>query len=314
MTSHDKISRRNLLKGLGVAALGATTFGFTNARTSAQIAPTSQDIAAYYRFSLGDAEMIVISDAAFGIAPSFFGPEEEVTALFNDLRIPIGADGTVSVSVLNLVMIAGDTVAIFDTGNGAEAGGKMARTLDALGIGTDAVTDVMMSHLHPDHINGLSSNGTLVYPNATVHFTQGDFDFMQNGPENLVGAAMAKLQPALDADIVNFYNFGDEVISGITSVDTSGHTPGHSGWLIESAGSQLIHVVDSVASAYASVANPDWAFQFDADPAKASESRRAILDMAVADDIPVMGYHFTFPGTGYISPNGDGFRFTPFAF
>lgn len=314
MTSHNKISRRDLLKGLGIAALGATAFGFTSNRTRAQIAPTAQEIAAYYRFSLGEAEMIVISDAAFSFPPNFFGPEEEVIALLNELQIPLNAAGELAASVLNLVMIAGDTVAIFDTGNGVEAGGKLVPTLEALGIGTDGVTDVMMSHWHPDHINGLSTDGALVYPNAAVHFPQGDFDFLQNGPQDVVGGAVARLQPALDADIVNIYNHGDEVISGITSVGTPGHTPGHSAWLIESAGSQLIHFVDAVVTSYTAVARPEWPFSFDADVDMAVESRRMILEMAATDAIPVFGYHFTFPGTGYVRPDGDGFGFTPFAF
>ena len=147
-----------------------------------------------------------------------------------------------------------------------------------------------------------------------VHFPQGDFDFMQTGPEQAVGNANAKLQPALDAEMVAFHNFGDEILPGITAIGTPGHTPGHTAWMIESGGNSLIHIVDAAPSAYTSPAHPEWAFNFDGDPEQAAESRSMIFEMAASEDTPIFGYHFTYPGTGYIRATEMAYEFTPFAF
>lgn len=306
------LSRRDLLKGLGIAALGGAAFNLGTSRSRAQIGPTGEEIAAYYRFRLGAAEMIAVLDAAFTFPPSFLGPEEEATSFFAE-RFPINADGTVNTSVIVLVMIVDDRVVLFDTGNGAGAG-KLAPTLSALGIGTESVTDIAVSHLHPDHVNGISTDGALVYPNAMVHFPQGDFDFMQTGPEQAVGNAVTKLQPALDAEQVVFHSPGDEILPGLTAIGTPGHTPGHTAWMIESDGNSLLHYVDAVVNAYASPAHPEWAFSFDGDPQRAVESRQMLLEMAAVDTIPVIGYHFTYPGTGYIRSTDMAYEFIPFAF
>jgi glyoxylase-like metal-dependent hydrolase (beta-lactamase superfamily II) len=187
-------------------------------------------------------------------------------------------------------------------------------TLDALGIGTDAIDTVIISHWHGDHINGLSNEGMLTYPNAMVYFPQAESDFMESAPDDVVGGARAKLQPALDAEQVTFYNDGDEIVSGIQAIATPGHTPGHSSFLIESGGNQLIHFVDSVISAYVSFPHPDWHFGFDADPEQAVETRRTILERANSEQMQVMGYHFPFPGLGYAINDGDAWRFVPAAF
>lgn len=308
------VSRRDLLKGLGVASLGMVGFGLNNGISRAQTSPTDQEVSAYYRFKVGDAEMIAVLDTSFQLPLTIFnaeGTEEETAEFLADLLIPV-QESTIRSSVVNLVMINGDTIALFDTGNGPGAG-KLVPTLDALGITTDTVTDILVSHWHPDHTNGLSIDGELVYPNAQVHVTQADFDLLQSGAEFAAGAA-AKLQPAVDADQVTTFAPGDDVISGVTAIGTPGHTPGHTSWMIENSGSQLLHFVDSVINAYISPANPTWVVGFDADGQVAVESRQMILDMAAADAIPTIGYHFPFPGTGYVRPDGDVYEFVPFAF
>jgi len=282
----------------------------------AQTANTGEDVAAYYRFRLGSTEMIVIADSFFGLPVGFMGgnqPEEDVRELLTS-QIRLNADGTVPTSVINLVMLGEDGATLFDTGNGMQAGGKLVPTLDALGIGTDGVSAVVMSHFHPDHINGLSTDGTLTFPNAAVYYPQPEFDFMESAPGNTADA-MAKLQPALDADRVTFYNPDDEVVPGVQAIATPGHTPGHMAFAIESDGTQLIHFVDSVINPYTHVINPTWSFGFDADPELAIESRQVVLDRAIADQSLVIGYHFPFPGIGYIFSTGDGTnRFAPAAY
>lgn len=307
------MTRRDWLRGTLAGAFGAGLLQLPTA--NAQISPTAQDVAAYYRFSLGDAEMIVISDASFAFPPGNFAvnqPEADVTDFIAAQR-PLNADGTVSVSVLNLVMIQGDSVIIFDTGNGAGAG-KLVPTLDAIGIGAEGVSNIVMSHFHPDHVGGISTDGELVFPNATLHIPQAEFDFLQSGPEDVVGGALAKIQPTLDAEQAVFYENGGEVAPGILSVPSPGHTPGHQAFVISSGDASLLHVVDAIISTYANLPNPGWHMGFDGDPEMAVESRQMLIDMAVADSLQTFGYHWPFPGLGYVTPSGDAQTFVPVAF
>lgn len=305
------VSRRNFLKALGAGALGAALFGSTRGLSFAQISPTTNEVAAFFRFKLGNMDMTLISDSAFGLPVNFFGPEEDVTPIFE--RYNLLNDGSVPATVLNLVAQMDGNTYIFDTGNGLGQG-KLLNTLPAAGIDPADVTGLVMSHWHPDHTNGLSNDGTLNFPNAMVYFPQGDYDFMQAMPEATAGPS-AKLQPALDAGQVMFYENNVEIVSGITGVHTPGHTPGHHAFMIESDGAMLVHFVDAVISAYVSLMHPEWAFGFDADPAQAVESRKMILQMASDNNAQVMGYHFPFPGLGYALANDDGtWEFLPAAF
>ena len=312
-----KVSRRSLLKGLGA---GALSYGFLNIGTAparAQISPTGRDIAAYYRFSIGDFNMTVVSDNAGQLPAAFVGanqPEADMQAYFANLNLLNPDTGTIPNTFLILVLQTNDMNVVFDTGNGAGVG-KLVPTLEALGIPADSVNAVVMSHWHPDHISGLSTDDVPTFPNATVYFPQAEYDFLQAAPDDVVGGAKAKLAPVEAAGMLSLYAAGTGVIPGVTAISTPGHTPGHTSFVIESNGSRMIHFVDSVISAYATPNNPEWFFGFDADPEQAVASRQMILEMAASEGIPVMGYHFPFPGTGHIIPDGDGsYRFIPVAF
>jgi len=310
MNSPD-VSRRNMLKMLGVSAAG---IGFlsTAPGVSAQTAPSTENIVAFFRFKIGDFDATIISDNAFAFPPANLnaqGDADEATAFFSERKL-ITSDGNVQVSVNNLILNNGEQTILFDTGTG----NRVVATMEALGMGTDAIDAVIISHAHVDHVNALSFEGNLTFPNATIYLPEPESTFINEGPENAVGTAREKLIPAFDADIVSLYNDGDEIVSGVSAIATPGHTPGHMSFLIESNGNQLIHFNDAVVNAYSSTAHPDWAFGFDFDPAMAAESRRAILSQAAESGAQVLGYHFSFPGLGSIIADGDSFQFIASAF
>ncbi len=311
------ISRRQLLKSIGVGAVGISLIQTSKLSPSYAQSPTSAEVAAYFRFALGDYEMIVVSDNAFGLPIGFFGAnvsEDEVRTQLESLHIPIGNGGTVNATVMILILTQGERVTLFDTGTGINAG-KLVPTLNALGISPDAVTEIVMSHYHPDHIDGLSNNGTLTFPNAQVFFAQPEYDFMQANPD-VASAALDKLQPALDADLVTFYAPDTEVTEGVFSIPTYGHTAGHMSFSIRSGDTQLINVADAITSPYTFMPNPEWSFGFDADPVQAAESRKTLLDRIASERALMFGYHFPFPGLGYAVRQGDAesYTFVPAAF
>jgi glyoxylase-like metal-dependent hydrolase (beta-lactamase superfamily II) len=111
---------------------------------------------------------------------------------------------------------------------------------------------------------------------------------------------------------VTKYQGGKELVPGITSISTPGHTPGHMSFMVASGKSQLLAQIDvSAGMAPLFVAHPEWEFVFDTDRQLAVQTRQKTYAMATADRIPVQGYHFGFPAVAYVEKAGSGYRLVP---
>ncbi|EDP65758.1 YeeE/YedE [alpha proteobacterium BAL199] len=113
------------------------------------------------------------------------------------------------------------------------------------------------------------------------------------------------------AEKMTFLEDNQAVVSGITSVDADGHTPGHMAFHVESEGKRLMITADTANHYVMSLQRPDWEVSFDMNKKKAAESRKEIFGMIAADKIPFTGYHMPFPNVGYVEPMGSGFRYVP---
>jgi glyoxylase-like metal-dependent hydrolase (beta-lactamase superfamily II) len=110
---------------------------------------------------------------------------------------------------------------------------------------------------------------------------------------------------------VTRFDWGREVAPGIIAVETAGHTPGHTSFVIQSGSGKLFVQADVSNVPDLFVRNPEWQLSFDTDPERAVATRRRIYDMAVAERLLVTGYHFPFPGFGTIEKAGAGYRVIP---
>jgi glyoxylase-like metal-dependent hydrolase (beta-lactamase superfamily II) len=203
------------------------------------------------------------------------------------------------------VVRAGDEVVLFDAG--LSAGGTLA-ALNAAGIEADDITIVVITHMHGDHIGGLSDDsGAVTFPNARYVTGQAEYDhWAAAGNERFDG----KVRPL--AEKMTFLGDGQDVASGITAVSAFGHTPGHMTYLIESGGEQVLVMADTANHYVWSLAYPEWEVRFDMDKAAAAASRKKVLSMVAADRIPLIGYHMPFPGVGYVEQVTEGrFRYVP---
>jgi glyoxylase-like metal-dependent hydrolase (beta-lactamase superfamily II) len=308
-------SRRQLLKAMGalgvVSVAGAAALRPRTAR--AQTGVTDESIAGFSRFKLGNMELTVISDGSSPFDASILGvnaPEGGIDAALSDSGISM-ADNTVS--YLILLARAGDEWVLFDTGNG----NKLVPTLGALGIAPGDIDKVVISHFHPDHINGMVTDGAPTFPNATYHFPALEREFLNADLSatplaGIAGLALSNLA-AVESQL-SLYNDGDVLAEGITAQLAAGHSAGHMAFKLESEGRSLLHLVDAALSAYVSLPHPDWFSGFDADGPMASQTRIALLEQSMAENSLILGYHFPFPGVGYVRPEGDGYRFVPAAF
>ena len=104
---------------------------------------------------------------------------------------------------------------------------------------------------------------------------------------------------------------GKEIVPGISSIATPGHTPGHLSLRLSAGAEELVFSGDVVHQSSLQLANPAWQFAFDNDPALAIETRKKTLDMLASDGVLVAAYHFPWPGLGYVERNGDAYRWAP---
>ncbi|MGJ3237081.1 MAG: MBL fold metallo-hydrolase [Anaerolineae bacterium] len=314
------LSRRNLLRGLGVSAAGLAIGSILNSSPPilAQVSSASATLATFYRFNLGLFEVTVVSDGVTSVPVGQIAanavPEELTTLL-----IANNLDTETTRFQLNIVLVnTGDRLVLIDTGDltgfAGPATGKLVPTLNALGIAPEDINDVIISHWHWDHMGGMTTNGQPTFPNAQYHFSQIDYDFVKSNavPEPLLDFAqvsLAQLAPIEAVDgLLTFYGNEDEVVSGIQAVHTPGHSPGHYSFLIESEGEQLLLVVDAILHPQVSVQQPQW-FGFIEDPIVSVETRQSLMTRLADEQIPMLAYHFPFPGIGYIARVSDGFRY-----
>jgi glyoxylase-like metal-dependent hydrolase (beta-lactamase superfamily II) len=318
MTKFD-LTRRQALATAGAtlagAALAKNLLGSTPAAAKAPFSTATP--ARFYNFKHGDMQISVVSD---GPLPFGDGRKtmhelsmEEMAKRLEANFLP--ADNMVleqNITVVN----NGSKLVVFDTGMGAskmfgDTTGRLPKNLVAAGINPADVDAVVISHCHPDHAGGLvDAAGKSVFPNAQVFVNETDYNFWTDeaklsneGLKPLVELARANLLPHKDK--ITFIKGGQEIITGITTIDAPGHTPGHTAFMLNSANKPLALTCDAGHHYVLFLETPRIEFSYDIDPKLAVQSRLKMWDMLSADRIPFIAYHFPFPGLGNIAKTGN---------
>jgi glyoxylase-like metal-dependent hydrolase (beta-lactamase superfamily II) len=321
-----ELTRRNILTG--AVAVAATPALMPLAASSARAAAplSGKQAPSYYRSKLGDFEITVVSDGArpIPLPPAFVRnvSNEEVLKVAEAAYMPKGS----IVAPFNPVVVnTGAKLILIDTGYGPGLGptvGLLPTTLAAAGIDPKTIDIVLISHLHGDHILGLKTpDGALAFPNAEIKVPAVDWTYwmsdenMSKAPEGFQKTSFGFNRKIFSnlADKVTRFEWGKEVAPGITAVETAGHTPGHTSFMIASGGRQLFFQGDVTNVPDLFLRNPEWQVMFDSEPEKAVVTRRRVYDMASTDKLLVSGYHFPFPGLGYIEKAGSGYQLIPTA-
>jgi glyoxylase-like metal-dependent hydrolase (beta-lactamase superfamily II) len=310
------VSRRSLL-ALG-AGLGASTMLGGSALAKAPKLGTQPSY--FYRFNLGNSEVTVVSDGPLPLGPpkgTFVGiPDDDVKKMLSDNFLPTD---NVVLEQNSPIVNTGDKLVLFDTGMGTSKAfgpttGRQQKSMAEAGIKPGDIDAVVLSHAHIDHIGGIvGADDKPLFPNAQYYIAQSDFDFwtdegkMGSPLKDFVVHARKNLLPVRDRLV--FFKDGQEILPGIQAMAAPGHTVGHTMFMVTSEGKSFAFLGDLTHHAILLLEKPRMEFSYDTDPKQAANTRVKMLDMLAANKIPVMSYHFAWPGYGHVIKNGDGFRY-----
>ncbi|MBI1209789.1 MAG: MBL fold metallo-hydrolase [Azospirillum sp.] len=325
----SNLSRRTLL-GTAAAAAGSGAISAVGLTTTlpgtaaAAMPPASgRQVPGVYRYKIGAFEITALTDGVWlrKIDEGFVrnAKLDEVKSALAAAFLPTEA---VPIPFTAVVINTGAKLIMIDTGfgnSGPPSAGQIAAGLAAAGIEPDAITNVVISHFHPDHISGVrAKDGALIYPNAEVMVPEPEWAFWMDdnraagAPEGLKGNfANARRVFGPNAKDVTRFKWGQEVVTGITAIEAPGHTPGHTAFALSSENDHLLVLSDVTNVPFLFVRNPDWQVMFDMDGDQAQSTRHRLLDMAATDRMQVGGYHFPFPATGHIAKDGSGYQLVP---
>ena len=317
-----------MLSGVAAAAV-ISAAGDAVTPVHAAAPPQGRQNSGWYRYKVGDIEVTVVTDGIgrFKMQENYVAnvkPEvvdAALAALFMDRNEMITPYNPTVVNT-------GGKVYVIDPGLGEAAnantkglGGQLLANMAAAGIDPKSVDGVIVTHMHPDHINGLvRTDGTPAFPNAEVMISAAERAYwlddgeMSRAPKGLVEAVFKNVRRVFSGEILNRtkpYEAGKEVVPGVTSVATNGHTPGHNSLIIASGSDKMFLQGDVTHFPLLFVRNPGWHVWFDQDAAAAEATRRKVYDMLVAEKMLMQGFHFPFPAVARIEKSGDGYREVP---
>jgi glyoxylase-like metal-dependent hydrolase (beta-lactamase superfamily II) len=321
---------RNVLKRNSMrfaAALLVALASFVAAPNAAlAAAPQHHDqVPGFYRLKVGDLEVTALFDGSTVADPHWLHGEKTVDgvpkALQDDPHMMDAAD-------TGFLVNTGKQLILVDAGCGTWYGGgafgHLAGNLRSAGYTPDEIGIVLITHLHSDHIGGLTTqDGQIVFPNADVYVAKPESDFWLS-PEIAAKApkdvqpffqrAQAIAAPYIKAGKWHTFSDSDQIVDGMQIVPLHGHTPGHTGYEFSSQGKKILFWGDIMHAQRVQLQHPEVTVVFDADPAAAAATRIQLLPKLASEGILIAGPHMLFPGLGRLHKEGTGYSWAPVAF
>lgn len=269
------------------------------------------------RFGHGNFQIDVFSDGFITLPDAVIAPDAGPIERADIIRRLGGRQGTADIPVNIPLIRSGRSLILVDTGSGNRfqpTAGRLRDNMLSAGVNPGSITDVVLTHAHPDHAGGvLLPEGGLSFPNATYHVSAAEWDFWMGpdpdarypGLRDFVPGARRDLGAVADR-LVRLKD-GDEVVTGLRVLSTPGHTPGHIS--LEFAGDDgLLITGDAITNVVVSFEHPGWRFGFDTDQDRGVATRRRLIDRAATEKLRMLGYHWTSPGFAVAERYGTAYR------
>ncbi|RYF19772.1 MAG: MBL fold metallo-hydrolase [Flavobacteriales bacterium] len=280
--------------------------------------------AGYYRLSIGDFEVIALSDGTV--------PVQAKELLNNDKKISTQLKkeflcDTVETSINTYLIRTGKRLILVDAGSGnlfgSQFGGALVKSLEKAGFRPEDVTDILITHIHLDHTGGLSLDGKIIFPNATIHINQKETDFWKihekesaSDSRGIISNRQSYLnfKPYLHAGQVKTFKGDTTLFPGFCTHEYSGHTAGHTMYAIESKGKKLVFWGDLIHVAAVQFSGPEILNEYDFDKVKGAAQRRKAYAQAAEAGYLVAADHISFPGIGHVRTDVNGYVWVPVNF
>ncbi len=290
-------------------------------------APQHHDqVPGFYRMKVGDLEVTALLDGA-AVFDLHWLTAKKVTmdrienALHEDTHL-------LDVGDTGFLVNTGKQLILVDAGSGTWFGGGafggLVGSLRSAGYAPEQVDRVLVTHLHSDHIGGLTTqDGKRVFPNADVFVSKADSDFWLS-PEMAVKApkdaqqffqsAQAIAAPYIKAGKWHTFTDSEAIGDGISLVSLHGHTPGHTGFEFSSKGQKILFWGDTIHEQLVQLSHPDITVVFDIDHAAAAATRNQLLPTLAREGVMIAGPHMPFPGMGRLRKEANGYVWAPVIF
>ncbi len=298
-----------------LAASFALAAPFAQLHAAPPAAQTSQ-VPGYYRMALGEFTVTALYDGYVDLGPGLLKgiAAKDVQSLL--ARMFLQSTPGVQTAVNAFLVHTGSNLVLIDAGAAKAFGPTLGVILDnirAAGYDPAQIDTVLLTHLHADHAAGLVFDGKPAFPNADVRVAKEDAAFWLS--EEIAAKAPKEAQPFFQlarAAVAPYqasgrfkpYAAGEALVPGITAVPAYGHTPGHSGYLLQSKGHSMLVWGDIVHSHAVQFQRPNVSLEFDVDQPKAIATRRKLFADAARNKLWVAGAHLPFPGIGHVRADG----------
>jgi glyoxylase-like metal-dependent hydrolase (beta-lactamase superfamily II) len=279
-----------------------------------------------YALKIGEIDVLVVSDGVLPLPTTMLAHNADPAvraSWLHDMFLPQDAFDW----ALNAVMVrSGGQTILIDAGLGSDPNlnlpraGQLIKRLEAAGIDLSSVTDVVLTHMHMDHVGGLLVDGVKerLRPDLRIHVAAAEVKFWE-APDFSRVSMPPGFPDALRATAKRFVKeyrsqlrlFEDqyEVAPGVVIHRTGGHTPGHSIVRVASGGDRLTFAGDLVFAV--GFEHPDWHNGFEHYPEEAARARIGLLRELAETGGLLVATHMPFPSVGHVAIAGDAFRWVP---
>ena len=270
--------------------------------------------AKYFSFTVGSLDCTVLLDGISALGRDRFlrafpsATEPEYRRAYDDIDLAFD-DAHIAFNILLVKM--GDETVLIDVGEaGKPAGGQLPESLRQADIDPSAITLVVLTHSHGDHILGLlTDDQQAMFPNARYVISKAELAFWQD-QIHMQATDQQSIIDMMQSQGLRLIEMNEEIIPGMTALPLPGHTPGQIGLLIESEDEKLLHLADALHTPV-QFAHPEWSAKFDDDTSISVPTRRDALVRSADENLLTFFYHLTFPGLGHVKWSDEGFIWEP---